>query len=117
MKNENAKHTPGPWRMRDTWIEETVNIKGGGTQVEDILGVEIGAGPGEVVARLYPKAINYGEARTKYNARLIAAAPELLAALEKVLDGCLTAHIVQNGEPADEYIDLIRAAIAKAKRE
>jgi hypothetical protein len=47
------------------------------------------------------------EARDAANARLIAAAPELLAALKQTLDNCKFW--------CDDFKDAVRAAIAKAE--
>lgn len=78
----NTTHTPGPWDWQDGRLIGDIN--------------------GEGVAVLLDMAAN---------ARLIAAAPELLAALEKVQDwlaGCSTIETVRKE---------VRAAIAKAKGE
>jgi len=48
------------------------------------------------------------------NARLIAAAPELLAALEAALEAVIYFH---NNEEDNGTLDLVRAAIAKAQIE
>lgn len=87
-----AQHTPGPW----TW-----HTGQGGTVVRGGQSNVIIAGVG-------------GGTSTYDNARLISASPDLLAACEAVLK-----HIHDNGEDSTlnryEFIDTLRAAIAKAK--
>jgi len=96
-----AKHTPGPWVVRK-W-SQLMNIQGNIHQVTD--------------GDLYPTAFVpawdmpgageiEGTQEAIANARLIAAAPDLLEALEKIV-------FDWDGEPED-MIDA-RAAIAKAK--
>lgn len=88
-----SEHTPGPW---------TVVVSG--------LAVwSISKPPGQngVIALCDSVARPYAE--NKANARLIAAAPELLAALEALYEDW-------NG-PLTESVQLARAAIAKAKIE
>ena len=68
----NTKHTPGPWAIsRDAvpagWVQNTIRAEGSG---------ERGAGSGERVATAF---------LAEENAHLIAAAPDLLAALEQAV--------------------------------
>ena len=103
-----AHHTPGPWRVGDAGA--TVY----GPKRED------GSLP-TVVAKVSRSPLA-GD-RVKANARLIAAAPELLAALEGLLDlaECEAYTRLECGADADERKELDRllcaacAAIAKAK--
>lgn len=91
-----AGHTPGPWRLA---------------------GTEIWAGP---------KRIAFGKgaydekdrAIQKANARLIAADPDLLEALEKADQTFISWQVGQiPGRPEDilAVIEMVRAALAKAK--
>ena len=69
MANENEqKHTPGPWRANSSWIE----------------GPKMAL---RVAAIDWPKrgSAPASKAEAEANARLIAAAPDLLAALEDVV--------------------------------
>jgi hypothetical protein len=70
-----AKHTPGPWNADHSWFSKT-----GGQMVR---------GKSCVVA----EALKHGAA-TMANARLIAAAPELLAACERLIadEDCRNDH-------------------------
>ncbi|MEA3233864.1 hypothetical protein OP492_04265 [Pseudomonas mosselii] len=90
------KHTPGPWTELPR--TECIAISG-----QDKAKLQLG-----FVNSSNPDRVAEGEA----NAKLIAAAPDLLAALEMALDGC------ENHHPLDADIhswqDAARAAIAKA---
>lgn len=90
----NAKHTPGPWFEGTGWI-------GAGDVMQ-----------GDVICRLP----NYPYGPTEANARLISAAPELLASLRAIH------HQLTNGEASEGNLRDIRwcasqadAAIAKAE--
>jgi hypothetical protein len=116
-----CKHTPGPWIVRDqlhpykdgskAHIERGIYTQNIHPQLKDHLPVvcmSIGIGmDGE-------KAVSFVHIE-EANARLIAAAPDLLAALNRILpfaeDNCF-----QYGGNADEDEDIVfaRAAIAKA---
>jgi len=97
----NATHTPGPWTLFDLDEENP------GCRWSIVKG-----GP---LAYLHTEPCDQGQA----NARLIAAAPELLAALEgaeRVLS-CKTVHVDEiTGEALSPLMIEIRAAIAKAKQ-
>ncbi len=88
MSNRNTKHTPGPW------------IKVG--MMNSQLGI---IGPmGEPVANICRTPVE------KYDARLIAAAPELLEALREVEDylGATSANV------NDPLWERVKALLAKA---
>lgn len=64
---KNVEHTPGPWELFEPSAEETTQLIGNGTiHIADIYMTDFPAGAAD--------------------ARLIAAAPELLAALEALVD-------------------------------
>jgi phosphoribosylamine-glycine ligase len=93
-----TKHTAGPWRVGDA----------GAT----VFGPPNGNPSPETVARVTKKA----------NARLIAAAPELLAAIVQAvesagfsLSGPTDKRAAEHGEPA--WVCNARAALAKARGE
>lgn len=105
-----TKHTPGPWAVEyigdklasETMSDATVCI----------------VGDYRIVVKDQPSYEFHGN--DEDDARLIAAAPDLLAALQT----CLTAEeerraTLKPGAPATTYtenrIELIRAAIAKAE--
>ena len=77
-----ATHTPGPWVLAEA--TKTIPIRGAN---------------GKTVA-----SVRYGETDL-YDARLIAAAPDLLAALQGV---------IRVADRATDEFDAARAAIAKA---
>ena len=87
-----SKHTPGPWRVVDSWNDHMVESQNG----EEIIWQD---GPHNT------PTIN------EANARLIAAAPDLLDALVMVLDD----PNALDGRP--RTYEIVCAAIAKAKGE
>lgn len=94
-----AKHTPGPWSVQD------------GDRV-------FGYSTGKPYSHCLHEGIGYKTER-EANARLIAAAPELLAALEGAEKALIKAlpHLPADSEAVycGEWLVEIRAAIAKAK--
>lgn len=98
------KHTPGPWELETHYDHNNdthLNLYG---HIDTYLH--------KPIARLYPDC-RFADDSDKANAYLIAAAPDLLAALEAVAaldDGMLTT-------PALQAVHQARAAIAKAKGE
>jgi len=90
------KHTPGPWRIR----RGTAHLSCVEVEVQD----------GDSVATVYDGVMGIDNAEA--NARLIAAAPDLLEAL-KALE-VLFSPCVRDSTQAD-WIDRARAAIKKAE--
>lgn len=92
-----AKHTPGPWQWTQHF-DPTISIyKDGFGQI----------------ARLYDSSVGTGKA----NARLIAAAPDLLEALKTLvpmLDEWHKEHPAHVGDKEPHAIKAASAAIAKA---
>lgn len=89
-----ATYTPGPWKVSRPNSRAKWEVRG----------------PGDTFTGV-PHGIWIAGDITEGNARLIAAAPELLAALEKVedwLEGCSTIETVRNE---------VRSAITKATGE
>jgi len=87
------KHTPGPWGVNTAtdsfgWVNHAINW-----------------------------GRNYGEEENQANARLIAAAPELLEALIDVLEACDGLGPCDCGASSTCAICKAQAAIAKAKGE
>lgn len=91
-----SKHTPGPW----TWGTNYFGLSGSGKDNEVITY--------EPYDGMW---LSYGKHQVA-NARLIAAAPELLEALETTLE-CLN----ENGFGKAYAQDLARAAITKVRGE
>lgn len=90
-----TKHTPRPWILNDD--ENTIRR-------ED----------GVIIAAVYDLREDYDGEQEEANASLIAAAPDLLAALEEVSN----ARARQSHEfDIDAWYAKVRAAIAKAKGE
>lgn len=91
MNTNNTKHTPGPW-----WVDDNGCVA---------------AGHGDTYETIAIMHDWQGDSEREANARLIAAAPELLEALRAVLD-----EIDENecGQSLSVRIGKARAAIAKA---
>ena len=94
------KHTPGPWEAREFAVMDHEQTKGIGIYSGDDCMSDLVFGQG------------WSDDQVRANARLIAAAPELLAALEEL---CADKYL---SDPinADRMANA-RAAIAKAKGE
>ena len=93
MKNQNTQHTPGPWH---------VGTRTGQRYVYGPLGEEVAG----------PSTFTSGHEETRANARLIASAPDLLAALytsKMALLSCMHANVL-----VDTAFDQVNAAIARA---
>ncbi|HCF6051219.1 hypothetical protein ISH39_03300 [Pseudomonas aeruginosa] len=98
-------YTPGPW---DYWS---------GYNPVDELEAQITTEDGDIVIASYNRQIPEGEA----NAKLLAAAPELLEALRIMVNAChpVSTEISDKGHEwctayLDQALPLARAAIAKA---
>lgn len=89
-----TQHTPGPWRYCKT--------NGSPTHGEHVIA---GAKPGYLA-----EVRDCGSGDVGANARLIAAAPELLAALQAIVSSCG----VRIDDPRVLHFDAAYAAIAKA---
>lgn len=99
-----SKHTPGPWEANGYHIRQRV------TGTRSIAEVAY-TGPHHTPPHEYPKSCRLVD---EANARLIAAAPDLLEALEAIMDSDLWEW---NGSAAFWLQDKVKAAIAKAKEE
>lgn len=94
----NASHTPGPWKAHWNGLWK------------------ITTKAGWLVAHLSPPKRAHGvfePANVEANARLIAAAPDLLAALQAIVSN----QDMADGEEPRRLIAEARAAIVKAKGE
>lgn len=121
--NDKTKHTPGPWKA------EVIHGKNGyGFQIQgaytDTSAVIIADAP--LFFTVIPKSCHATYDGQMANAALIAAAPDLLAALERIVDLAGWQDFWAGDRPeikADlngKYtvaLDTARAAIAKAKGE
>lgn len=91
-----GEHTPGPWRVVHGTNVMAKRGHGGEASVAACGGYANNFDGGAYVAE------------SEANARLIAAAPDLLAALEAVT-------LLPGFEPEEPYGQAVRAAIAKAR--
>lgn len=92
-----SAYTPGPWKVLASDVMKSI---------------EIGAGS-EAFARIYPSSHRWPNPTAEANARLIAAAPDLLDALKKLR------RFVAEGQQMNgrEFVGLgieVNAAIEKA---
>jgi phage tail protein X len=103
------KHTPGPWELSEAEYKEGFGTYRRVEQVEQF---------GDVVGSVCMRhAVNHTlDACGDANARLIAAAPELLEALEVILRDHMAVHGVGDLEMQPALFQA-RAAIAKATGE
>ena len=92
-----SAHTPGPWIIY--WRQGKSEMKGGPGSVQAVSGGKI--------ARVFARTEDEGAQGA--NARLIAAAPDLLAALEAMMFDCPDSY------PVYAAVKRARAAIAKAR--
>ena len=97
-----SKHTPGPWEANGYHIRQRV------TGTRSIAEVAY-TGPHHTPPHEYPKSCRLVD---EANARLIAAAPDLLEALEAIMGSDI---FEWNGSAAFWLQDKVKAAIAKAK--
>jgi hypothetical protein len=91
-ENATQTHTPGPWRSEGQYVI------GEGNQLIAVAGRST-----EPEIRIAHEA----------NARLIAAAPDLLAACE-LMESVYRQNVVNPGEPSS-VLEALQAAIAKAR--
>ena len=95
-----SNYTAGPWQLQNS---------------EGLLSVQVVKQPDKCICTVYK--LFFEDAEALANARLIAAAPELLEALEELVDQCIHAQ----GSMDYNYgeFDLIKAeqALASAKGE
>ena len=101
-KTTNATHTPGPWIASDQSRH--------GCDYRDR---HIMDDSGDILATVH--AVRTTAAGRDANARLIAAAPDLLAACEAALSELEALRGVDEGFPQGETAQALRSAIAKAK--
>ena len=91
-----TEHTPGPWQsFNGGAVVGTVENSGGSTYVADIR--------------------HRANGESAANARLIAAAPDMLAALERI--AAITGSTGGHKSMVEEFQFLAHAAIAKARGE
>ncbi len=103
-----SKHTPGPWRLDETFVDGQW-----GNPSHWVCEI-VGPDNSRIVADI-PEYRTYEEdaAELEANARLIAAAPELLEALEYA-QAWITEVGERKGLPNGRTLQTIEAAIAKA---
>lgn len=104
-----AQHTPGPWYSNGPWlIQATSGIDGHRENGEAIPALPV------TVAQVTPQRCDEGSGRRAANARLIAAAPELLEACRAFLPLATDAKCIQSVKWTTAR-DIAITAIAKAE--
>ena len=121
----NATHTPGPWHVNALDYQETGTPPTGRyLQIVGDASVTHAAKYAIVSPGGYVCTVDRSSTSAQCDARLIAAAPELLAALEELLAESLSMNAdlrrIGKGRPEDGAhpdcaIEQVRAAIARAK--
>jgi hypothetical protein len=108
-----ASHTPGPWGL--IFTEKGELELGGG--IEQYTGVKSETGFGEVAHVIFKKTNILGDSKVlerktfEANARLIAAAPELLKCLLMIQEGLNDGIPVEKNDPFHKVInDVIKKA-------
>lgn len=108
-------HTPGPWTYVANW-QSPGHLKGGFVKCN--YDVEIGVNPRIAFVSVIPQG---SQELCDANGRLIAAAPDLLEALEELVAECgvdpkpLKGMSYFNAQIGPEAYQAAKAAIAKAK--
>lgn len=103
---EKLTHTPGPWFLEGNWSPEAEAELGGWVSCFPPAGMPI--------FELTP--VVGGREEICANARLIAAAPELLAAVRDARDMLAMVEVIdgEDGDPWSKALARMDAAIAKA---
>lgn len=96
-----SEHTPGPWTVSDKNSYDDFNIRDGDKRV--------------VAQAIHPWTVDNAADEVAANARLIAAAPDLLAALEAVVRD--VERVAKNDVIWPATLKQARAAIRKATAE
>ena len=100
-------HTPGPWH----WDSDPVKGDPTGRVRYQVVAL------GKTITKVYYSSYEGGLTNAEHDARLIAAAPDLLEALERIMHyahiGAAACDVYVTDQP--EFVKA-RAAIAKAKR-
>jgi hypothetical protein len=105
MEHDMSDFTPGPWRaVQDAAHEGNKRIY---------------ARPYEAVAKVYALEPKRDDAKAEANARLIAAAPELYEALERVSQAllCIAPNRSGDAESKSAALKIADAVLAKARGE
>ena len=107
------KHTPGPWVVgASDFLEQWVCIDAPSGDRD----LDYKLWEGIAMAYGCEESPGKGLKKAKANAYLIAAAPELLEALEMIVSEA-DSYTARTGKPIYNWLDQARAAIAKAKGE
>lgn len=98
-----AQHTPGPWKAHIYQTHYVITAPDGPRSVMIVKTIR------------HPAVLDECWERQKADARLMAAAPELLEACEAALDFLVHGDPDKAGDLVEAVPDMLRAAIGKAK--
>ena len=108
---EKSKHTPGPWLQEGNWVYaegDPIRLSGGKEIRPNAFTLSVSAGPDRT------------REEAEANARLIAAAPDLLEVAQRSADALRSAGIeprATSDNPLEWLLHQTEAAIAKATGE
>ena len=116
------EHTPGPWNWGDGWnaIDKGGSMYSsdgeGNPHIEKYMDLQLMGGTTHIIPlRIDHYSVGYdGDPITPADRALIAAAPELLAALKVAQDVLSKTRLASSDQNPKGFRDLIGAAIAKA---
>jgi hypothetical protein len=100
------KHTPGPWRYRNSLHGEM-----------EIWRHEPNENPIALIAKVVRQSVPLHHGDHACNGQLMAAAPELLEALKEVMSNLHAAHVAGSYQLPDSSAMMAYKAIAKATGE
>ena len=101
------KHTPGPWHLYSDKVKDDPFNRIRYTVVAT----------GKTICKIYYSSFEGGPTNAEWDARLIAAAPDLLDALKIAVDALERSDYIQMDGDSVDVIDVSRAAIANATGE
>jgi hypothetical protein len=112
-----VKHTPGPWTVRTCKGHglDQIDAEADGFTIADVEAVSFASVGGYAEHPANPKQRKARPGEPEANARLIAAAPDLLAALQKLINKINWAFDSEIQGVLAEEVDAAEAAIAKAE--
>jgi hypothetical protein len=110
------KHTPGPWKVINPATRKNINNTPQIIAMKGMVPLASIPNASRVVANLHNGPFAKIREEINANARLIAAAPDLLDALKKIATGCPPSSGEEEVIWSEVARNIAEAAIAKAER-